>query len=181
FFELLGVSPQLGRLFAEEDDRYGAARTAVLSDGLWKEKFGGNAAVIGNAILLDGQPYVVIGILPPGFEYFRAADVYVPISLFLRPNSGLADRGSRLKLYGVARLKAGVTLEQANSEMATLGTQLAEEYSEVNGGKSAMAESLQDVMSEEVRPSLWVMLGAVGFILLIACVNVANLLLVRAA
>ncbi|MGH9836977.1 MAG: ABC transporter permease [Blastocatellia bacterium] len=181
FFQVLGVNPQLGRSFIAEDDRYGAARTALLSNGLWKERFGGDANVIGKKLLLDGEPYEVIGVLPPGFEYFRADDVYVPISLFLVPNTGLTDRGSSLGLYAVARLKPGARLEQANSEMAGLGAQLAQEYPAVNSGKSAMAERLQDVMSENVRQSLWVLLGAVGFILLIACVNVANLLLVRTA
>jgi len=181
FLQLLGVGPQLGRLFAEADDRYGAPRTALLSHGLWQERYGGDAHVIGQTMLLDDKAYTVIGVLPPGFEYFRAADVYVPISLFLQPNSGLADRGSSFGLYAVARLKPGVTLQQANSEMATLGAQLAQEYPAINGAKSAMAERLQDVMSEDVRPSLWILLGAVGFILLIACINVANLLLVRAA
>ncbi len=181
FFQLLGVNPQLGRLFIEEDDRYGAGRTVLLSNGLWKERFGGDPRVVGRAILLDGEPYTVIGVLPPGFEYFRRDDLYVPIGLFLIPSSGLADRGSSFGLHAVARLKPGVTIERANSEMATLGSQLAREYPATNAGKSAMAERLQDVMSEEVRRLLWVLLGAVGFILLIACVNVANLLLVRAA
>jgi ABC-type antimicrobial peptide transport system permease subunit len=181
FFQLLGVNPQLGRSFTAEDDRYGAARVALLSHGLWKERFGGDASVIGRKLLLDGEPYEVIGVLPPGFEYFRADDVYVPIGLFLRPNTGLTDRGSSLGLFAVARLKPCVTLEQANREMAALAGQLAQEYPAVNSGKSAMAERLQDVMSENVRQSLWVLLGAVGFILLIACVNVANLLLVRTA
>jgi putative ABC transport system permease protein len=106
----------------------------------------------------------------------------VPIGLSLAPRSGMTDRGSSMGgMHVVARLKPGVSLEQADSEMARLGTQLAREYPATNGGKSAMAQQLQDVMSEEVRQSLWVLLGAVGFILLIACVNVANLLLVRAA
>jgi len=181
FFQALGVHPQLGRSFTAADDRYGAARTALVSNGLWKERFGGDASVIGRKLLLDGELYEVIGVAPPGFEYFRADDVYVPIGLFLCPECGLTDRGSSLALYAVARLKPGVTLEQANGEMANLGAQLAQEYPATNSGKSAMAIRLQEVMSEEVRQSLWVLLGAVGFILLIACVNVANLSLVRAA
>src|SRR5215467_347170 len=96
FFQALGVAPQLGRLFDEADDRYGAPRTALLSHELWKALFGGETSVIGRAIKIDDEAYTVIGVLPPGFEYFRPADVYVPIGLFLRPNSGLADRGSSL-------------------------------------------------------------------------------------
>ncbi|MGH9837921.1 MAG: ABC transporter permease [Blastocatellia bacterium] len=187
FFQLLGVAPQLGRLFADTDDRFGAARTVILSHGFWQQRFGAEAHVIGKALMLDGDAYTVIGVLPPGFEYFEAADeaaadVYVPIELFLAPDSGLAHRGSSFGgSHAVARLKPGVTVAQANSEMAALGGQLAQEYPKVNEGKSAQAERLQDVMSEGVRQSLWVLLGAVGFILLIACINVANLLLVRAA
>jgi putative ABC transport system permease protein len=181
FFQLLGVNPQLGRLFTEADDHYGAARTVILTHALWQTRFGAEANVIGQAILLNGDSYTVIGVLPPGFEYLEAADVYVPIGLFLAPDSPLANRGNSAYLHGVARLKPGVTVEQANSEMATLGQQLAQEYPKVNEGKSAQAERLQDVMSESVRQSLWILLGAVGFILLIACINVANLLLVRAA
>jgi predicted permease len=182
FFSLLGVNPQLGRLFAEADDRYGAARTLVLSHGFWQRHYGGATNVIGKAVLLSSETYTVIGVLPPGFEYLEAADVYVPLGLFLVPNSGMTDRGSSFGgTYAIARLKPGVTLQQANSEMVSLGQQLAEEYPETNVRRSAHAEALQDVMSESVRHSLWILLGAVGFILLIACINVANLLLVRAA
>ena len=181
FFQLLGVQPQIGRLFAAEDDRYGAPRTAIISNGLWKERFGGDANVIGRKLLLDGQPYEVLGVLPPGFEYFRADDLFVPIGLFLDPQTSFMDRGSQMGLYAVARLKQGVTVEQASNEMAMIAGQLEREYPAVNSGRSAMAEPLQDVMSENVRQSLWVLLGAVGFILLIACVNVANLLLAHAA
>jgi putative ABC transport system permease protein len=181
FFRLLGVRPQLGRLFAKEDDQYGVARTVVISNGMWRERFGGDAGVIGRKLLLDGEPYEVIGVLPPGFEYFRSDDVYVPIGLFLRPNMPLVDRGSQMGLYAVARLKPGFTVAQASNEMAGIAAQLSSEYPNVNSGRSAQAEPLQDVMSESVRQSLWVLLSAVGLILLIACVNVANLLLVRAA
>jgi putative ABC transport system permease protein len=181
FFQLLGVQPQLGRQFVAEDDRYGAARTALISNGMWKERFGGDASVIGRKLLLDGEPYEVIGVLPPGFEYFRADDLYVPIGLFLDPQTSFMDRGSQMGLYAVARLKPGVGVTQASSEMASLAAQLEREYPAVNSGRSAQAEPLQDVMSESVRRSLWVLLGAVGFILLIACVNVANLLLAAAA
>ena len=185
FFQLLGIQPQLGRLFASEDDRYGAARTALISNGMWMEKFGGDVGVIGRKLLLDGEPYEVIGVLPPGFEYFRADDVYVPIGLVLGLKTGfyagILDRGAEYGLFALARLKPGVTIEQAKQEMAGISTQLEREYPTTNSGERAQVEPLQDVMSEGVRQSLWVLMGAVGFILLIACVNVANLLLVNAA
>jgi putative ABC transport system permease protein len=182
FFALLGAQPQLGRLFTEEDDRYGASRTVVISHGFWQRQFGGASEVIGKTVSLTDAAYTVVGVARPGFEYFEAADVYVPIGLFLEPYSGMTDRGTSFGgSYAVARLKPGVTIEQANGEMAALGRQLAQEYPKVNEGTGAGAERLQDVMSEGVRRSLWVLLGAVGFILLIACINVANLLLARAA
>jgi predicted permease len=182
FFQLLGVKPQRGRLFIEADDRYGAARTLIISHGFWQGRMGGDANVIGKTLRLTNETYTVIGVLPPGFEYFEAADVYTPLGLYLSPDSPHAVRGSHaFDFYAVARLKPGVTVEQANSEMDAIGRQLAREYPNVNEGRSAQAERLQDVMSESVRQSLWVLLGAVGFILLIACINVANLLLVRAA
>src|SRR5215475_13356566 len=127
FFQLLGVQPQLGRLFAADDDRYGAARTALISDGMWKERFGGDTGVIGRKLLLDGEPYEVVGVLPPGFEYFRADDLYTPINLFLKPRSPLTDRGTRTGLYAVARLKPGVTREQASGETAGIAAQLERE------------------------------------------------------
>jgi putative ABC transport system permease protein len=182
FFQLLGVHPQLGRLFTETDDRYGVARAVIVSYGFWQGRLGADAKVIGRTVRMTNETHTVIGVLPPGFEYFGAAEVYTPLGLDLAPDSAFAGRGnSANNFYAVARLKPGVTLEQANSEMDALGRQLAQEYPQINEGKSAQAEALQDVMSESVRQSLWVLLGAVGFILLIACINVANLLLVRAA
>ncbi len=182
FFQILGVNLKVGRLFTETDDQYGAARTVIVSHGFWQGRLGGAANAVGQTLRMTGETYTVIGVLPPGFEYFEAADVYIPLGFLVAPDSGFADRGSSaFDFYAVARLKPGVTLRQANSEMAALGRQLAQEYPEVNKGKSAQAERLQDVMSESVRRSLWVLLGAVGFILLIACINVANLTLARGA
>jgi putative ABC transport system permease protein len=180
FFHLLGVQPQLGRLFLADDDRRGAARTALLSDKLWKDQFGGDRGVLGSKIMLDGEQYQVIGVLPPGFEYFQADDVYIPIGLFLKPG-GLMERGVTMGLYALGRLKPGITLAQANSELGGIAAQLQSEYPAENKDKVATAEHLQDVMSEGVRRSLWVLLVAVGFILLIACANIANLLLARGA
>jgi putative ABC transport system permease protein len=181
FFQLLGAQALIGRMFVEEDDRYGAERTALLSYETWQKQFGGEASVIGGKLLLNGDPYEVIGVLAPGFEYFQKVDLYVPIGLLLGPQSPLTNRGNTMGLFALARLKPDVRLEQANGEMAGIAAQLEREYPATNSGKSAQAEPLQDVMSEGVRESLWVLFGAVGFILLIACVNVANLLLVRIA
>lgn len=182
FFQLLRVRPQLGRTFAETDDRYGAQRTVVLSYGFWQSRFGGVQDVIGKTLRMTNETYTVIGVLQPGFEYFEKADVFTPLGLVLAPDSAFSGRGNHASdFYAVARLKPGVTVAQAKSEMNAIGQQLAREYPKINEGRSAQAEPLQDVMSERVRFSLWLLLGAVGFILLIACINVANLMLVRAA
>jgi len=182
FFPLLRVQPQLGRMFTEADDRYGAPRTVLVSHGFWQRHFSGDLNVVGQTLRMTNETYTVIGVLPPGFEYFEKADVYTPLGLLLAPDSAFAGRGnSAFDFYAVARLKPGVTVAQANSEMDAIGQQLAREYPKFNEGKSAQAERLQDVMSESVRQALWILLGAVGFILLIACINVANLMLVRAA
>jgi putative ABC transport system permease protein len=182
FFRLLGIQPQLGRMFAAEDDRYGAARMVIISHGLWQERFGGEASAIGRKLRLSGELYEVIGVLPPGFEYFSPVDLYTPIELELKPNTGMTDRGTSIGgMNAIARLMPGVTLAQANSEMAALAAQVEREHPTINAGRSAQAEPLQAVMTGGVRQTLWALLGAVGFILLIACVNVANLTLVRAA
>jgi len=182
FFPLLRVEPQVGRTFNEADDRYGAERTVVISHGFWQRHFGGESSVIGQTLRMNDDTYSVVGVLPPGFEYFQRADVFTPLGLVLAPDSPFAGRGNRaFDFYAVARLKPGVTLAQANSEMTSLGQQLAQEYPQANEGRGAQAERLQDVMSEGVRDSLWILLGAVGFILMIACINVANLMLVRVA
>jgi putative ABC transport system permease protein len=182
FFRLLGAQPQLGRMFVEEDDRYGAARTVIISHGMWRERFGGETSVIGRKLTLSGELYEVIGVLPPDFEYLAPVDLYTPIELELKPRTGMTDRGTSMGgMNAIARLKPGVTLAQANIEMAALAAQVEREHPAINAGRSAQAEPPQDVMTEGVRQTLWALLGAVGFILLIACVNVANLTLVRAA
>ena len=183
FFQMLGVRPQLGRLFTVQDDSPDAAPTVVISHSLWTEKFGGAAGVIGRTISLNGNPFEVIGVLPPGFELPRRAfdDLYVPLGLSLTPTFGLLSRGNQFPLYVLGRLKPGVTEAQACAEIETLASQLAREYPQTNRNRSATAVKLADLLVENVRPVLLVLLGAVGCLLLIACVNVANLMLVRAA
>jgi predicted permease len=181
FFRLLGVFPQHGRSFIEQDDQPGATRTVLLGHQMWKDRFGGDPGFVGKTILLDGDSYTVIGVMPPDFEYIRKDDFYVPLGLSLGPNSNLLSRGNHPSLLVLGRLKRGYRYEQARAEMATLAGQLENAYPETNSGQSATAQTLQEYMTEEVSQSLWVLLGAVSFILLIACVNVSNLLLIRAA
>jgi len=181
FFGLLGVRPERGRLFTEQDDHLGAERTVLFSHGLWQERFGGDPGVIGSSVTLQGQRFTLIGVLPAGFEYFGPADVYVPLSLYLTPYFGLLDRGNHMELYVLARLKDGTTHQQARVEVKALAAQLQREYPATNSGNGAMLQPLEEVLVQGVRPTLLVLFAAVGFVLLIAAVNVANLLLARAA
>jgi putative ABC transport system permease protein len=181
FFQMLGVSPQLGRMFVGQDDNPGAAPVAIISNGLWREQFGGDPGVIDRAIRVDGSQYTVIGVLPPEFEYVRRDDIYVPLGLSATPQSGLLIRGNHFSLFVLARLKSGVTVDQANEEMKLLAAQLEQEHPIPNNGISVTVQSLADIFVEDIRKALVVLLGAVGFVLLIACLNVANLMVVRAA
>ena len=180
-FQMVGVKPELGRLFTEQDDRAGASPTTLIGHGLWKEKFGGDPSVIGKTISLDGNPYEVIGVLPPGFELLRRDDIYVPLGLWFTPDNNLMKRSNQFPLYVLGRLKPGVTEGQARREMEALSQQLEREYPQTNSNRTATAVRLTDLLVENVRPVLLVLLGAVGCVLLIACVNVANLMLVRSA
>jgi putative ABC transport system permease protein len=179
FFQLLDVRPQLGRAFVEQDDQPGAAPTAIISNGIWKERFGGDPAVIGRTLTIDGDQFTLIGVLPPGFQFVRQDDLYVPLGVYLTPQYGILDRGNHFSLFALARLKDGVSLEQARSEMETLAAQLAQEYPNTNSGSGVMMLLLREAIVDNIRPVLLVLLCAVGFILLIACVNSANLMLSR--
>jgi len=181
FFPMLGVKPQLGRLFTDQDDRPGATPTALISHGVWAEKFGGDPGVIGKTIRLNGDPFEVVGVLPPGFEFLRRYDIYVPLGLWFTPGHNILKRSNQFPLYVLGRLKRGITDERARAEMESLSLQLEREYPQTNTNRRATAARVADLMVENVRPVLLVLLGAVGFVLLIACVNVANLMLVRAA
>jgi putative ABC transport system permease protein len=182
FFRVLGVRPQLGRLFVEEDDRPGAAPTLVLSNETWRDRFGSDPEIVGKTIRLDEELFTIIGVLPGGYELLRPGDIYVPLAPAIEEGKSLfLDRGNHFSLYGLARLKPGVSVGQADREMQGLAAQLEQEYSATNSGSSAGATSLAEVLVGDVRKELLVLLGAVGFVLLIACLNVANLLSVRAA
>src|ERR1051325_4534527 len=179
FFQILGVKPQVGRLFAPSDDQAGAVPTAAISDALWHEKFGGDVTVIGKTISLDGSSFTVLGVLPPGFEFERHDDVFVPLGLWFTPGHNLLKRDNQSS-HVLARLKAGVTLAQARADLSVIAAQLEHVYPQTNRGRSASAERLSDLLVKDVRPVLLVLLTAVGCVLLIACVNVTNLMLVGA-
>src|SRR5688572_8449946 len=183
---MLGTRPLHGRLFAPEEDVEGAAPTAILHHGTWMRRYGGDAGAVGRSIVLNGASYQIVGILPPSFSLRRevmptlgvAADAEVLLSLPLGPKAPQI-RG-REDYNILAKLKPGVSFEQAQAEMDSLTARLRREHADVyppNGGLTFGVVPLQDQVVGDVRSSLLVLIGAVGFVLLIACANVANLLL----
>jgi len=177
-FSALGVPALRGRLFNADDDRPGAERTVVIRESLWKRNFGGRDTVVGQKIQLTGEFYTIIGVLPDTFQYpGRRTELWAPLGLW---SGQYQDRNNHIGLSAVARMKPGVTFEAARTEMQTLAGQLAKEYPVTNAGLSVSMQRLTDRVFGWVRPSLLVLLGAAGFVLLIACANVANLQLARA-
>ena len=181
FFKVLGVDPILGRTFLPEDGEAGKPPVAVLSYGLWQRRFGGQSQVIGQQITLNGIKYSIIGVMPPGFQFHikhrsgtgRAAEAWTVLSMPSGP--GANEIGRFLSV--VARLKAGVSAEQAGAELRTIKARLSDADPQYNKNYSGEVLPLREQFFGNVRRPLWLMLGAVGFVLLIACANVANLLL----
>jgi predicted permease len=181
FFPILGVSPILGRNFTSEEDRRGASPTALISEGLWKRKFGSDRNVIGQRLIVAGRPRTIIGVIPASFRLdifnFRTADVYEPIGDETDPAFYLRD--SYWGMNAIGLLKPGITLAQARDDMERVNAGLADAYPNVDSNIKANIIPLKDEIVGDMRPALLVLLGAVGFVLLIACGNVANLLLAR--
>ncbi len=183
FFPLLGVNPILGRTFTPAEEQGGAAPVALISEGLWQRKFSASPNVLGQNLTLDGRDFTVIGVIPSSFHLrlpsFRERDIYAPIRQW--NNSILMNRNAGLGFHGIARLKPGVTLAQAKADMERVTHNLAVAFPDADKGIGASLRPLKEQMVGDVRPFLLVLLAAVGFLLLLACVNVASLLLARSA
>ena len=178
FFSTLGVNPVLGRAFRQEDDRLGAAPVAILGGGLWSREFGSSADVLGKSLVLNGTPYTIVGVIPASFTlYGRDRDVYTPIGQWDDPS--FRDRRISVSAHVAGRLKPGVTLAQAKADMDVVARHLAEAYPVANQNSGVTVVGMKEDMVGKVQPYLLVLLAAVGFLLLIACANVANLLLAR--
>jgi predicted permease len=183
FFPVFGVRPLIGRNFTAQDDHRASAPVAMLGAGFWKTKFGGSPDVLGKTLTLDGTDYTVIGVVPASFDfrdtYFRPSDVYVAIGAWGNPGLYHDRSNNQLLIYGVGRLKAGVTLRQAQADMDGVARALARTYADADKNVGVALTPLKEHLVRDVRPFLLVLLAAVGFVLLIACVNVGNLLLAR--
>jgi predicted permease len=178
FFSTLGVRPILGRTFRADDDHPGAAPVVILGGGFWIFKFGSSLEIIGKPIILNGTSYTIVGVIPAGFTFYgHARDVYTPIGQWNDPS--FRDRRIDVSAHAVGRLKLGVTLSQAVAEMDGVAQNLAQAYPEADKAVGITLVSMKEDIVGNVRPFLIVLLAAVGFLLLIACANVANLLLAR--
>lgn len=175
FFATLGVQPILGRVLSPDEDQPGRSHVVVLSHRLWQEHFGANPGIVGHDINLDGQPYLVAGVMPANFRFPDFAQMWTPMAW---TDQERAVRGEHHSIV-IARLKPGVELKQAQAEMNTISDRLQQQYPDDDKGWGAVVVPLHDDMVSDVRPALLVLLGAVAFVLLIACVNVANLALAK--
>jgi predicted permease len=184
FFPILGVKPAIGRFFFEQEDRLGGEPVAMISEGLWKHKFASAPDIIGKSISLNNSLYTVVGVVPSSFHYENGnftndAELYVPIGQWKDPL--FRDRRAAMGMDAVGRLKPNVTLEQAKADLTAVAARLAQAYPDADKDSSVTLVSLKEDVVGDIRPFLLVLLASVGFVLLIACANVANLLLARSS
>ena len=180
FFRAVGVRPALGRDFTDDDDRANAAPTVIVSDGFWKSALGGDPSIVGRLVTLNQIAHTVVGVMPQGFEYLRPYDAFVSMAP-IAGSRNILSRGNHNGFAAVGRLEPGVTVDDARRELTTIAAQLEREYPATNTGVGVLTERLADRLVTTVRTTLLALFGAVGCLLLIACVNVASLLVARGA
>ena len=178
-FTVLRINPFMGRVFTNDEDKPGGSPVVVLGYGLWQRRFGGQGNVLNQPITLNGKSYTVIGIMPQDYQYPSRVEMWVPVGQ-LSDQASWKSRGNHPGLYGVARLKPGVSFDQSVADMARVATNLEKQYPDSNSGNGIRMRPLLEIYVSDIRRALWVIFGAVAFVLLIACANIANLLLARA-
>ena len=181
YLPIMGVKPVIGRFFTEGEDEIGASPIVLIGEEFWNRKFGRDPKILGQNLTLDGRSFTIIGVVPASFKFqvwsFHPSDVYAPIGQWTNPILNLRTAG--LGFHGVGRLKPGVTIQQARTDMKRVTENLSAAYPDADTGIGATLMPLKEQMVGSLRPLLLVLLAAVGFVLLIACVNVANLLMAR--
>ena len=175
-FSVLGVTPALGRSFLPDEERPGSAPVCILSDGLWRRRFGSDPKILGKAVTLNGEMWTVVGVMPTGFRFPQSVDLWVPAMV----RSTARTKHAQHYLGVIARLKPGLSLDHAQAELDALARRMELQYPETNAGLGIRLVPLRTQITGNIRPALLVLFGATAFVLLIACTNLANLLLVRA-
>jgi putative ABC transport system permease protein len=178
FFRVLGIVPTWGRYFLQGEDTPGRDRVAVIGHGLWQRRFGGDPSVLGHTLNVDGRPLTIVGIAPPRFRYPEETEVWIPVS---QDEAGLLEERGLHAYDVIGRLRAGQTREHASTRLQAVAARLAAEYPASNRSWGVVLTPLQESLVRELRPTLLVLLGAVGFVLLIASANVAGMMLARGA
>ncbi len=183
FFPTLGIKPMVGRPFNPDEDKVGAERVVLLGEGFWQRRFAGDPGIVGQTLMLNGESYTVIGVLPvAGFHStWRQFDLFSPLWRLEDRLGGPTNRGNHPGIYAFARMKPGITVEQARTEMKAIAKGLERQYPDSNTGNTVEVQPLLDAVVGDLRETLFILLAAVGFVLLIACANIANLLLARSA
>src|SRR5437879_3118141 len=180
FFNIVGLPPEIGRTFSEDEDKVGAPSVVVISDRLWQRAFNRDPSVLGRSITLHDQNYTVIGVMPPQMTSPQDTDVW--LSMMRRSNNpAWMDRSHHPMIYVWGKLKSGVTVDQARTEMKGIAARLEKTYPDTNGGETAVVTPLLDNLVGKYRTNLGLLFGAVGLVLLIACANLANLFAARGA
>jgi putative ABC transport system permease protein len=174
-FPLLGVNAVQGRHFLEEEDKPGSVSSVIIGYGLWRRRFGGDPGVIGRVARIDGGSATIVGVMPAGFSFPIKAEIWKPMAAAYEK-----ERGHHFS-YGIGRLKPGVAIETADAEIQAISAAIASEYPQTNNGVEGVVKPWREALLEDANELLWLLLGVVGFVLLIACANVANLLLARGA
>jgi putative ABC transport system permease protein len=175
FFDVMGVHPAMGRSFEPAEEKFRAAGAVILGDGLWHRAYGADPHILGKKIKLMGDPFTVIGVMPPGFDYPNGSHLWIAAGAFFGDNHSRTSHNFRV----VGRLRPGVTIAQAQADLSAISRRLKQQYPSPFMAKDAAVVSLNEHIVGKVRPALLMLFGAVGFLLLIVCVNVANLLMVR--